>query len=63
MKFKYDKKDIKAFILIRKYPGCNKPIGYIEPNTTGEFIKYPEIWEPIFTKRFIRDNKIKSLGI
>lgn len=43
-------KKIKGFILIREYPGCGKKVGDFEPYTTGEFLKYPEIWEPVYTK-------------
>jgi len=35
-----------GFKLIKTYPGCNKPLGYVEPYTTGEFFKYPEFWMP-----------------
>lgn len=37
-----------GFKLKVKYPGCNKEIGYFEPLTTGEFMNYPDIWEPVW---------------
>lgn len=37
-----------GFILIREYPKCTKKIGYFERFTTGEFLKYPDIWKPIY---------------
>lgn len=56
-------KEIKAFKLIKKYPGCNKPLGYVEPYTTGEFLEYPEFWEPIYRESektiVVGDKKIK----
>lgn len=43
-----NKQNVVGFILKKKYPGCNKPLGYFEPFTTGEFLKFPEYWEPIY---------------
>ena len=37
-----------GFRLIREYPGCNRKIGDYEPFTTGEFIKYPDVWKPVY---------------
>ena len=59
----YTKKDILGFRLLIEYPGCRAKVGHIEPCTTGEFRNYPKIWEPIFTKQYIRDNKLEKLGI
>lgn len=41
-------KKITGYKLIKKYPGCKKELGYIEPYTTGEFSQYPEFWEPVY---------------
>lgn len=41
----------KAYRLIKEYPG-SKPLGYIEPYTTGELSKYPEHWQPIYDTNF-----------
>jgi hypothetical protein len=41
--------NVKGFILKKQYPGCNKPLGYFEPYTTGEFLNYPDFWEPVTT--------------
>lgn len=38
----------KGFILKREYPGCNKQIGYFERYTSGQFMAYPEIWQPVY---------------
>jgi len=59
----YSVKDIKGFKLLIEYPGCRKKVGDYEPNTTGEFIQYPRIWQPVFTRRYLRDQKLKKLGI
>ena len=37
-----------GFILLREYPRCNKRVGEFERFTTGEFLRYPEIWKPIY---------------
>ena len=52
---------IKGFILLIEYPGCNKKVGHYEPYTTGEFLKYPKIWEPVYHKNYLRDLKIESI--
>lgn len=59
----YNTKDIKGFILLIEYPGCSKKVGHFEPSTTGEFIKYPKIWKPVFTKRYLRNKKLNDLDI
>lgn len=41
------KNPCKHFILIKEYPN-SKPLGAIEPYTTGEFSHYPEFWQPIY---------------
>lgn len=51
----------KGFILLREYPGCRKKKGDFEPYTTGYFLKYPEIWKPVYHKDYIRDLKINSV--
>lgn len=43
-----DKKKCKGFVLIREYPNCRRKVGSFEPFTTGEFLRYPDIWQPIF---------------
>ena len=63
MLYDYHIKDIKGFILLIEYPGCRKKVGDFEPCTTGEFIKYPMIWKPVFKKSYIRNNKLNDLGI
>lgn len=63
MLYNYSIRDIKGFRLLIEYPGCRRRVGDFEPCTTGEFIKYPKIWEPVFTKQYIRDNKLEKLGI
>ena len=52
----------KGFILIREYPNSKK-IGTFEPYTTGEYLKYPEIWKPVYETSIERDMKLKELGI
>jgi hypothetical protein len=37
-----------GYRLKMEYPGCNKKEGYFERKTTGEFSKYPAIWEPVY---------------
>lgn len=51
----------KGFKLIRKYPGCFKEIGDFEPYTSGDFLKYPEIWLPVLHDDIARDNKINKI--
>lgn len=52
---------IKGFILLREYPGCKKKKGDFEPYTSGEFLKYPEIWKPVYTQSYIRENRIDKI--
>ncbi len=40
-------KKIKGFTLIREYPNSKK-VGSFEPYTTGEFLKYPHLWKPVY---------------
>lgn len=40
----------KGFVLIREYPGCNRKVGSFEKYTTGEFLRYSEIWKPVYDK-------------
>ncbi len=40
-------KKCTGFILIREYPNSKK-FGYFEPFTTGEFLKFPDIWKPVY---------------
>ena len=44
---KMENKKCKGFILIKEYPR-SKGLGYFEPYTTGELLKYPEFWLPIY---------------
>lgn len=53
--------EIKGYILIQEYPGCNKSVGDFEPYSTGFFSKYPHIWKPVYHKEVERENKIKKL--
>ncbi|HET6243698.1 MAG TPA: hypothetical protein VFF35_04180 [Bacteroidia bacterium] len=39
---------ILGFILLIEYPNCRKKVGYFEPFTSGQFLKYPLIWKPIY---------------
>lgn len=41
-------KNCIGFILVKEYPNCRKKLGYFEPFTTGEFLKYPEYWRPVY---------------
>lgn len=41
-------KKLIGFILLIEYPNCRKKVGDFEPFTTGEFLKYPLIWKPIY---------------
>lgn len=54
---------IKGYILIADYPGNRNPIGWFEPYTTGQFSKYPHIWKEVLWEDYIRDKKLKDLGI
>ena len=56
MKSKY-----KGFKLLIEYPGCNKKVGDFVPLTTGEFFKYPKLWEPVYTDQELRKQKLKKL--
>jgi len=51
----------KGFILLREYPGCNKKKGDLEPYTSGMFLQYPEIWQPVYHTDYLRDMKIEQL--
>ena len=51
----------KGFRLVREYPGCGRKLGDFEPFTSGEFLKYPEIWEPVYHDDVLRDMKIKKI--
>jgi hypothetical protein len=53
--------DIKGYILIREYPNCNRRKGDFEPYTSGQFSNYPEIWQPVYHKEYIRDQKLKKI--
>lgn len=55
--------EIKGYRLIMDYPGNQRPLGAFEPYTSGEFSKYPKIWEPVYYEDVIRDKKLKQLGI
>lgn len=59
----YKKKhpEIKGYILLQEYPGCNKKIGDFEPYTSGEFSKYPNIWKPVYHKEIEREKKLNQL--
>lgn len=59
----YNIRDVKGFILLIEYPGCRKSVGDFEPRTSGEFLKYPKIWKPVFTEQYIRNRKLEELGI
>ena len=52
--------EIKGFILLQEYPGCNEKIGdfvHYDPN----FSKYPNIWKPVLYKEVERDRKLNEL--
>jgi hypothetical protein len=53
--------EIKGYILLSEYPGCNKKVGDFEPYTSGEFSKYPNIWKPVYHKEIEREKKINEL--
>lgn len=40
-----------GFMLKLEYPNCTKKKGDTVPYTTGEFLHYPEIWEPVYKKK------------
>ena len=42
------KSECIGFRLLKRYPGCSKQVGDFEQYTTGEFFRYPEIWEPVY---------------
>lgn len=37
-----------GFVLVREYPGCTRKVGDFEKYTTGEFLKYPGVWKPVY---------------
>ena len=51
----------KGFILIAEYPGCNRRKGSFEPYTSGEFLKYPDVWKPVLHDDVARDEKIAKI--
>lgn len=51
----------KGFILKVKYPGCHKNVGDFEPYTTGLYIQFPDIWEPVYHTQYLRDIKINEI--
>lgn len=51
---------IKGFILLKKYPGCSKEIGYFEPYTTGEFSNYPDFWKPVYKNEYKETEEISK---
>ena len=51
----------KGFILIREYPGCNRSKGSFEPYTSGKFLNFPEIWEPVLHDDVKRDKTIDRI--
>lgn len=53
----------KGFILIAEYPGCRRKKGDFEPYTSGEFLKYPDVWKPVLHDDVARDEKLNQLGI
>ncbi len=55
--------EIKGYKLIMDYQGNRRPLGTFEPYTTGEYSRYPKIWEPVYYNDVIRDKKLKKLGI
>jgi len=48
----YSIEDIRGFKLLIEYPGCREKVGYFESNINGDFINYPKIWRPVFTRRY-----------
>jgi hypothetical protein len=57
-----NKRKIKAFELIKKYPNWNKPLGHQEPYTSGDFLNYPDFWKPIYELDFNISNVSLYLG-
>ena len=55
------KDKIKGYKLLIEYPGCSKGVGYFEPYTSGAFLNYPKIWEPVYTKKHIRSTIINKI--
>ena len=53
--------EIKGYILLQEYPGCNRKVGAFEPYTSGEFSRYPNIWKPVYHKEIEREKKIKPI--
>ena len=51
----------EGFILLIEYPGCNRKVGDFEKYTTGDFLNYPKIWKPVYTKKYMRDEKIETI--
>lgn len=51
----------KGFILLIEYPGCRRRVGDFEPLTSGEFLNYPQIWEPVYHHDILRDMKIDTI--
>lgn len=50
---------IIGFELIKEYPG-SKGIGYFEKFTTGEFLKYPHLWRPIYKQGYESVGKLTA---
>lgn len=50
-------KKCKGFILLREYPNCGRKVGSFEKYTTGEFLKYPEVWKPVYESEFVETEK------
>ena len=53
--------EIKGYVLLQEYPGCNKKVGDFEPYTSGEFSKYPNIWKPVLHKEVEREKKLNEV--
>jgi hypothetical protein len=51
-------KKIRGFTLKVEYPNCPKKVGYFEPYTTGEFLKYPEIWQPVYVPEKVASKEV-----
>lgn len=47
-----------GFILLKRYPGCRRSVGSFEPFTTGEFLQYPEIWQPVYNNQSVETDRI-----
>lgn len=52
---------IKGFRLRYEYPGCKRKKGEFEPYTSGEFLKYPDVWEPVYHKDYLREVRINEI--